>query len=179
MPADGGQTLLFAQRTKGRGCRHRARSISAQHAARFLGRIPDHMLRYPLPTANGLAFVSVRLASDLWLRKPNGTLVNVTKSGHVWEGNRCGRDLIVSEELDPEQDRDPAGRLHGQAPRAADAGAARLVAGLLARRQSLVLPAAHADTRASAAAIGAGCRDIFQGSPSAWTRRPTAGGSRS
>ena len=45
------------------------------------------------------------------MRKPNGTLVNLTKSGHVWDGNRCGRDLIVSEELEPEQTVDRARRL--------------------------------------------------------------------
>ena len=97
-----GQTLLFSKRTAGRGYDIAEVDVGAQ-TARFLGRIPDHMLRYPLPTANGLAFVSVRLASDLMLRKPNGTLLNLTKSGHVWEGNRCGRDLIISEELSPEQ----------------------------------------------------------------------------
>ena len=38
----------------------------------------------------------------MW-QKPNGAIVNLTKSGHVWDGTRCGRDLIVSEELEPER----------------------------------------------------------------------------
>ena len=29
-------------------------------------------------------------------QRPNGAIVNLTKNGHVWDGNRCGRDLIVS-----------------------------------------------------------------------------------
>jgi hypothetical protein len=97
-----GRTLLFSKRTAGRGYDIVQVNVREQ-TARLIGRIPEHMLRYPVPIASGLAFVSVSLASDLWWRKPNGTLINVTKSGHVWEGNRCGRDLVISEELDPER----------------------------------------------------------------------------
>ena len=59
-----GRMLVFAQRNGGRGTdivggrRRRARRAP-------IGQIPEQMLRYPLPTAGGLAFVSVRLASDL------------------------------------------------------------------------------------------------------------------
>ena len=45
----------------------------------------------------------MRLASDLWARKGSGPLFNLTRSGRVWDGNRCGRDVIVSEELAPEK----------------------------------------------------------------------------
>ena len=70
------------------------------------------MVRYPMFVGNGLAFVSVRLASDLFVRQPNGALVNLTRNGHVWEGNRCGRDLIVSREVPERQDHHrTAGRL--------------------------------------------------------------------
>jgi len=37
------------------------------------------------------------------MRKANGTLVNVTKSGRIRDANRCGKDLIVSRELDAEK----------------------------------------------------------------------------
>jgi hypothetical protein len=97
-----GRTLLFSKRTAGRAFDIAEVDLGAQ-TARLIGRISDHMLRYPMPIADGLAFVSVRLASDFMQRRPNGTLVNLTKSGHVWDGNRCGRDLIISEELAPEQ----------------------------------------------------------------------------
>jgi hypothetical protein len=97
-----GRTLVFSKRTGGRGYDIAAVDVGTQ-TARLLGRIPEHMLRYPLPTPNGLAFVSVRLASDLMQRRPNGTVTNLTRSGHVWEGTRCGRDLIISEELEPER----------------------------------------------------------------------------
>jgi len=94
--------MLFAERNAGRGA-DIAEIDVASRTARLIGHIPEQMLRHPMRTATGLAFVSVRLSSDLILRKPNGALVNVTKSGHVWDGNRCGRDLIVSKELAPEQ----------------------------------------------------------------------------
>ena len=94
---------MFAQRNEGRGDDIAEVDVAARQTARLLGRIPEQMLRYPLPTANGLAFVSVRHGVGSDVRKPNGTLVNLTKSGHVWDGNRCGRDLIVSEELEPER----------------------------------------------------------------------------
>jgi hypothetical protein len=61
------------------------------------------MLRYPMMTAGGLAFVSIRLSSDLWVRRPGGGFANLTKSGHVRDVNRCGRDLIVSTEVEPER----------------------------------------------------------------------------
>jgi hypothetical protein len=97
-----GRTLLFSKRNNaGRTCDIAEIDVAAR-TARYLGRIPQHMLRYPLPIADGVAFVSVRMASDLMLQKPNGTLLNLTKSGRVWDGNRCGHDLIISEELDDE-----------------------------------------------------------------------------
>jgi serine/threonine-protein kinase len=94
--------LLFAQRNGGRGYDVAAVDVAAG-TGRLVGRVPGQMLRYPMRTATGLAFISVRLASDLWLRKGNGPLFNLTRSGRVWDGNRCGRDLIVSEELAPEK----------------------------------------------------------------------------
>jgi len=97
-----GETLVFSRRNGGRSYDIAEVDLTRQ-TARLLGRIPEHMLRYPLPTANGLSFISVRLASDLVMQRPNGTMVNVTKSGHVWDGNRCGRDLIITEELEPER----------------------------------------------------------------------------
>ena len=97
-----GRTLLFAQRNAGRGA-DIAEVDPGAGRSRLVGRIPGQMLRYPLRTATGLAFVSVRLSSDLWVRKGNGPLFNLTRAGNVWDGNRCGRDLIVSRELAPEQ----------------------------------------------------------------------------
>jgi len=96
------ETLLFAQRNGGRGYDVAAVNVAAR-TARLVGRVPGQMLRYPMRTATGLAFVSVRLASDLWARKGSGPLFNLTRSGRVWDGNRCGRDVIVSEELAPEK----------------------------------------------------------------------------
>jgi hypothetical protein len=97
-----GRTMLFAQRNGGRGADIAELDLGAR-TARLVGRIPGQLLRYPLRTAEGLAFVSIRLVSDLYLRKASGVLTNLTKSGRVWDGSRCGRDLIVSKELAPER----------------------------------------------------------------------------
>ena len=90
--------LYFAQRSLGRGSSIIEVDV-ASRKARALGHIPEQMVRYPMFVGNGLAFASVRLASDLFVRKPNGAQVNVTRNGHIWEGNRCGRDFIVSREV--------------------------------------------------------------------------------
>jgi dipeptidyl aminopeptidase/acylaminoacyl peptidase len=97
-----GQKLVFSQRNAGRGA-DIAELDLASGSARLIGRIPDRLLRYPMPTTNGLAFVSVRLTSDLYLRRPGGLLTNLTKNGHILDANRCGRDLIVSREIEPER----------------------------------------------------------------------------
>src|SRR4029077_10797113 len=81
-----GEKLYFAQLSKGRSADiiEIDPTLSAARAARPIGHIPDQMLRYPLMTESGLAFVSVRLSSDLWVRDPNGgtTFVNLTRDGH-------------------------------------------------------------------------------------------------
>jgi hypothetical protein len=97
-----GSKMYFSQRNRGRAYSIAEVDVAAR-SARALGFIPDHLLRYPMRVGNGLAFVSVRLSSDLHVRKPSGKLVNLTDNGHVWDGGRCGRDLIVSKELDPER----------------------------------------------------------------------------
>ncbi len=91
----GGAKLYSPSAARG-GSPTSRRSTWRRATPALLGHIPEQMVRYPMSIANGLAFVSVRLASDLIVRKPNGALVNVTKNGHVWDGNRCGRDFIVS-----------------------------------------------------------------------------------
>jgi len=100
-----GERLYFAQLSKGRSADiiEIDPALPAARAARPIGHIPDQMLRYPMMTASGLAFVSVRLSSDLWARAPNGAFANLTRDGHVRDVNRCGRDLIVSRELAPER----------------------------------------------------------------------------
>jgi hypothetical protein len=97
-----GRRFLFAEGQSGRHWDIAAADVSAG-TAHTVGRIPGQMLRYPLPTAAGLAFVSVRLSSDLMLRKANGSLANLTNSGRIIDGARCGRDLIVSKEVEPER----------------------------------------------------------------------------
>ena len=170
--------LYFAQRSAVAGRHHRGRRRVAD-GPRCSVTSPSRWFAIRCSSANGLAFASVRLASDLFLRKPNGALVNVTKSGHVWEGNRCGRDLIVSREVAPETDRHRTAGRRGAANRAAERGAGRCVAGLRARRQDLVLPAAARRNRASGAAIGAAAGRFSGASRSGWRRRLTAGGWRS
>ena len=61
------------------------------------------MLRYPTRITSGLAFISILTSSDLWGRKPNGTFANLTKNGRIRDANRCGQDLVVSREVDPEK----------------------------------------------------------------------------
>ena len=102
-----GRQFYFAQLSKGRTADiiEIDPTLPAARAARPIGHIPDQMLRYPMMTAAGLAFVSVRLSSDLWVRRPNGGdgFTNLTRNGHVRDVNRCGRDLVVSRELEPER----------------------------------------------------------------------------
>src|SRR5262249_18990125 len=64
-----GTQLYFAQLSKGRSA-DIIMLAPAARVARHIGHIPDQMLRYPLMTTEGLAFVSVRLSSDLWVRRP-------------------------------------------------------------------------------------------------------------
>ena len=97
-----GRQIFFSHHSRGR----RADIVvidDEARSARSLGHIPDHLLRYPMLIRQGLAFVSVRLASDLWVRKANGTFANLTRNGHVLDANHCGRDLIVSREIEPEK----------------------------------------------------------------------------
>jgi hypothetical protein len=98
----GGRQIYLSYRSNGRDADIVALDPVAL-TARGLGHIPDQMLRYPMMTANGLAFVSVRLSSDLWVKKSDGTFANLTRNGHVLDANRCGRDLIVSREVEPER----------------------------------------------------------------------------
>ena len=94
--------LYFAQRNIGRGVSIVEVDVGSRKA-RALGHVPDQLVRYPMFVGDGMAFVSVRLASDLFLLKPNGGPVNLTRNGHVWDGSRCGRDLIVSREVADEK----------------------------------------------------------------------------
>jgi len=96
-----GQRLYFAHRNMGHGSTIVALDV-ASRAARTIGEIPDHLLRYPMLAETGMVFASIRLTSDLVLVKPDGTQVNVTNGAHVWDADRCGRNLIVSNELAPE-----------------------------------------------------------------------------
>jgi hypothetical protein len=50
-----------------------------------------------------MVFTSIRLTSDLVMRKPNGSTVHVTNGAHVWDANHCGPHLIVSNEVAPER----------------------------------------------------------------------------
>jgi hypothetical protein len=97
-----GRRFLFARGSSGRNWDIGSADPVAG-TARYVGRIPGQILRYPLPTAAGLAFISVRLSSDLLQRRANGTLVNLTNSGRILDGTRCGSDLIVSRELEPDR----------------------------------------------------------------------------
>jgi len=97
-----GQRMYFAFHDKGRGADIVELDPEAR-AARSIGHIRDQMLRYPMMTSQGLGFISVRLTSDLWVRKPGGTFVNLTRNGHVRDANRCGRDLVISREFEPER----------------------------------------------------------------------------
>ena len=102
-PAAGrGGCWYFAQRNGGRGV-----DISEVDVATHDG-APNRA--HPRADAalsdddrGGLAFVSIRPGVGPVVARPNGAIVNLTKSGHVWDGSRCGRDLIVSEELEPEK----------------------------------------------------------------------------
>ena len=173
-----GRTMLFAERNAGRGA-DIAEIDTASRTARLIGHIPEQMLRYPMRTATGLAFISVRLSSDVILRKPNGALVNVTKNGHVWDGNRCGRDLIVSKELAPEliviERLDAAGKRIEQLSE----GPRDCVARLHARWQDLVLPAHLAEPEHPAVRSGTAAGRSSGASRSGSRRRRTAGGWRS
>src|SRR5262249_43313865 len=40
---------------------------------------------------------------EWWVGRPNGTFANLTRNGQVRDVNRCGRDLIVSREVEPER----------------------------------------------------------------------------
>jgi len=97
-----GQRLYFAHRNMGHGSTIVALDV-ASRAARAIGEIPDHLLRYPIVAETGMVFASIRLTSDLVLQKPDGTRVNVTNGAHVWDADRCGPNLIVSNELAPER----------------------------------------------------------------------------
>ena len=61
------------------------------------------MLRHPLRIEAGLAFVSILASSDLWVRRPNGTFAKLTKSGLIRDADRCGQDLVVTREIEPER----------------------------------------------------------------------------
>ena len=37
------------------------------------------------------------------MRRPNGTFANLTKNGRIRDADRCGRDLVVSREIEPEK----------------------------------------------------------------------------
>ena len=87
--------IYFTHRDIGRGSSIAAVDVAARKG-RALGRIPEQLVRSPMFVGDGLAFVSVRLASDLFVLKPNGAQVNLTRNGHVWEGNRCGRGFSSS-----------------------------------------------------------------------------------
>jgi serine/threonine protein kinase len=97
-----GQRLYFAHRNMGHGATIVALDV-ASRAARAIGEIPEHLLRYPMLAETGMVFASIRLTSDLVLQKPNGTQVNLTNGAHVWDANHCGPNLIVSNELAPER----------------------------------------------------------------------------
>jgi hypothetical protein len=98
-----GSLLYFAQLTKGRSA-DIVMIDPAARAPRPIGHIADQMLRYPLMTADGLAVISVRLSSDLWVREPGGAaFINLTRDGHVRDVNRCGPDLITSREVEPDR----------------------------------------------------------------------------
>jgi hypothetical protein len=97
-----GRLMYFAHTDKGRGA-DIIELDSAANAARSLGRIPGQMLRYPTRITSGLAFISILTSSDLWGRRPNGTFANLTKNGRIRDANRCGQDLVVSREVDPEK----------------------------------------------------------------------------
>jgi hypothetical protein len=97
-----GEQMFFAHLSRGRGADIVVTDAAAR-AARAIGRIPEHLLRYPMLSTNGLVFVSVRLASDLWVRNAGGAFENLTRNGHVLDGNYCGSDLIVSREIEPEK----------------------------------------------------------------------------
>jgi tRNA A-37 threonylcarbamoyl transferase component Bud32 len=156
-----GRRFYFAQVSKGRSADIVTIDV-ASRTAHPIGHIDDQMLRYPLMTASGLAFVSVRLSSDLWARKPNGDVFNLTKNGHVRDVNRCGHDLIVSQQIEPErtviQRIDASGKLIEQlSPGPADWAPACAPDGKTwYYRAHLPQPSIRRCDRT-------GCRDIFQG----------------
>ena len=97
-----GRLMYFAHTDNGRG----ADIIEVDPAARTgraLGRIPGQMLRVPMRIEEGLAFISILASSDLWVRRPNGMFAKLTKSGRIRDAERCGEDLVVTREIEPEK----------------------------------------------------------------------------
>jgi hypothetical protein len=94
--------MYFAHTDNGRGADIIELDPTA-NAGRALGRIPGQMLRHPMRIKEGLVFISVLTSSDLWVRRPSGALANLTKSGRIRDAARCGDDLVISREIDPEK----------------------------------------------------------------------------
>jgi len=63
-------------------------------SARRLGRVRDQLVRYPLVVPDGLSFVSIRKASDLFARA-GGVTTRITNSGDVLAAVHCGAGLIA------------------------------------------------------------------------------------
>ena len=97
-----GRFMYFAHTDNGRGA-DIIEINPAAHSGRALGRIPGQMLRHPLRIEEGLAFISILASSDLWLRRPNGAFAKLTKSGLIRDAERCGPDLVVTREIEPEK----------------------------------------------------------------------------
>jgi hypothetical protein len=97
-----GRLMYFAHTDNGRGA-DIIEIDAAARSGRALGRIPGQMLRYPTRIEAGLAFISILASSDLWVRGPSGRFANLTKSGRIRDAERCGRDLVVTREIEPEK----------------------------------------------------------------------------
>ena len=63
--------------------------------ARRIGLVRNQRVSKPWVLDQGLAFLSVRVESDLFVLKTNNTLTRVTHDGAVIDAARCGDDLIV------------------------------------------------------------------------------------
>jgi hypothetical protein len=65
-------------------------------SARWIGAIREQSLLQPLLAETGLAFLSVRHVSDLFVRNEKGTLRRVTSGERISSVKPCGADLVIS-----------------------------------------------------------------------------------
>jgi tRNA A-37 threonylcarbamoyl transferase component Bud32 len=71
-----------------------------RHSARRMGRIPQQLLGHPIFLADALLFVSVERASCLAERQADGSVPCRQHGKGIRFANHCGRDLIVSREVE-------------------------------------------------------------------------------